>query len=188
MKKIVILLSCVFILLNGFAQENISIIPEPAKINKGQGHFILPSVITVSAGDNQELKTALTDMTERLTIPTGYHVTMTNAGSAVIHIVLNKTANPEIGDEGYQLTVTTKKVTITANQPAGIFYGVQSFLQLLPPEIGSRQPGKKYHLECTLCIDYRLSAFWMARTHAGCEPSFFYQRRSEEIYGSDGRL
>ena len=103
MKKIVTLLSVVFILLNGFAQENISIIPEPAKINKSQGHFILPSVITVSAGDNQGLKTALADLTERLTIPTGYRVTMTNAGSAVIHIMLNKTADSELGNEGYQL-------------------------------------------------------------------------------------
>ena len=47
MKKIVTLLSSVFILLNCFAQENISIVPVPVKINKNQGHFILPSVITV---------------------------------------------------------------------------------------------------------------------------------------------
>ena len=156
MKKIVTLLSSVFILLNGFAQENISIIPVPVKINKNQGHFILPSVITISADENQGLKTALADLTERLTIPTGYHATMTNAGSAVIHIILNKSANQELGNEGYQLTVSAKNITITANQPVGIFYGVQSFLQLLPPEIGSntRVSGIAWSAPCVTVTDY----------------------------------
>ena len=36
------------------------------------------------------------------------------------------------GAEAYDLTVTPGRVTIRANQPAGLFYGVQSFRQLLP--------------------------------------------------------
>ena len=156
MKKIVTLISSVFILLNSFAQENISIIPEPVRINKNQGHFILPSVITVSAEDNQGLKTSLAELTERLTIPTGYHVSMTNSGSATFHIILNKMADAELGNEGYQLTVTAKSITIKANQPAGIFYGVQSFLQLLPPEIGStsRVSGVSWSAPCVTITDY----------------------------------
>ena len=39
------------------------------------------------------------------------------------------------GDEAYELTVAPGRVTIRANQPAGLFYGVQSFRQLLPPFI-----------------------------------------------------
>src|ERR1700733_12670680 len=112
MKKVLFLISYVFILLNGYTQENISIIPEPVKITKNQGHFILPPVITVSADDNQGLKTALADLNEHLTIPTGYRVTRTNSGSAVIHMTLNKTADPELGNEGYQLTVKEKNVII----------------------------------------------------------------------------
>src|SRR6516164_7662356 len=156
MKKIVILLSFVFILLNVSAQEKISIIPQPVKLTKTQGQFILPAAITVSAGDNPELKTALTDLADRLTIPTGYHVTMTNAGSAVIHITLNKQVDPELGNEGYHLAVTAKNVAINANQPAGIFYGVQSFLQLLPAEIGSNTKvnGIAWSAPCVTVTDY----------------------------------
>ena len=156
MKKFLILFSSAFILMNCFAQENISIIPEPVKIVKNQGHFILPAVITISADDNQGLKTALADLTERLTLPTGYHVNMTNSGSAIIHMTLNKTANPELGNEGYQLTVKEKNVIITANQPAGIFYAVQSFLQLLPPEIGSSSlvNGIAWKAPCVSVTDY----------------------------------
>jgi hexosaminidase len=37
-----------------------------------------------------------------------------------------------VGAEAYDLTVTAARVTIRANQPAGLFYGVQTFRQLLP--------------------------------------------------------
>jgi hexosaminidase len=156
MKKITLLVAALFRLVSVFSQDSISIIPEPVKLIKGQGHFILPSVVRISADENPELKTALADLNDRLSIPTGYQVEVTNSGSAVIRINLNKTANPELGNEGYQLSVTPKKVTITANQPAGIFYGVQSFLQLLPPEIemNTRATGISWSALCVSITDY----------------------------------
>jgi hexosaminidase len=156
MKKIIVLFVSFFILLTGFAQENITIIPAPVSVNKHEGHFTLPSVITISAEDNPVLKTALADLTDHLTIPTGFHASMTNSGSAVIRILLNKTNDSELGNEGYRLTVETKKVTITANQPAGIFYGIQSFLQLLPPEIESSKPvnAVAWTAPCVSIMDY----------------------------------
>jgi hexosaminidase len=52
-------------------------------------------------------------------------------------------ADPALGDEGYELTVTPDGVTIAASQPAGVFYGVQTLRQLLPAELesGAAQPG-----------------------------------------------
>lgn len=43
--------------------------------------------------------------------------------------------DPALGDEGYELTITPDRVTLVANQPAGLFYGVQTLRQLLPPSI-----------------------------------------------------
>lgn len=37
--------------------------------------------------------------------------------------------------EGYKLTVTKEKVVIAARDAAGAFYGIQTFLQLLPPQV-----------------------------------------------------
>jgi hexosaminidase len=37
------------------------------------------------------------------------------------------------GEEGYVLTIAPEGVTIAANHHAGLFYGVQSFRQILPP-------------------------------------------------------
>ena len=125
MKQVLLLLTGLFSLYSVFAQENISIIPQPVKLTRNAGYFMLPSKISISADKNPELKQALADLTNRLTIPTGYHAEVSNSSSAVIRISLNKNADPELGNEGYQLSVTPKKVTITANKPAGIFYGVQ---------------------------------------------------------------
>jgi hexosaminidase len=156
MKKITFVLAGLFQLFTCFSQDQISIIPQPAKMEKTGGHFILPAEIHISADENSGLKQSIADLTERLTISTGYHVVMTKPGAAVIRINLNKAPDPELGNEGYQLSVTTKNVTITANQPAGIFYGVQSFLQLLPPEIenNTRTNGIAWSAPCVTITDY----------------------------------
>lgn len=39
----------------------------------------------------------------------------------------------ELGDEGYELVIDTARVEVTAATPAGLFYGVQTIRQLLPP-------------------------------------------------------
>ncbi|MCP6769644.1 glycoside hydrolase family 20 zincin-like fold domain-containing protein, partial [Klebsiella pneumoniae] len=79
-----------------------------------------------------------------------------HGNSATITLILNKQANTELGSEGYQLNVSQKKITITANQPAGIFYGVQSFLQLLPPEIATDSLVKNiiWSAPCVSITDY----------------------------------
>lgn len=156
MKQIIMVFFVLSVWLAAFSQENISIIPEPVKLVKSQGHFVLPANITISAPENPDLKTALADLIERLTIPTGYHITISNTGSATIKINLNKTPDPEIGNEGYKLIVSSKQVTISANQSAGIFYGIQSFLQLLPPEIAGAGPatGVAWRAPCVSITDY----------------------------------
>lgn len=41
------------------------------------------------------------------------------------------------GAEAYELTVAPDSVVIRAPDQAGLFYGVQTLLQLLPPEVFS---------------------------------------------------
>ena len=45
-----------------------------------------------------------------------------------------------LGAEGYELTVAPDSVVIRAPAQAGLFYGVQSLLQLFPPQILSPRP------------------------------------------------
>ena len=47
-----------------------------------------------------------------------------------------------LGPEGYELTVTPYNIRIVAAKPAGLFYGVQTLRQLLPPEMESHAAAK----------------------------------------------
>lgn len=53
-----------------------------------------------------------------------------------IHLVLN--SDEGLGEEGYELSISTDTVRVSAKCPAGLFYGIQTFRQLLPiPQAGS---------------------------------------------------
>jgi hexosaminidase len=55
------------------------------------------------------------------------------SGAGQVHLSLGSL--PDAGDEGYELTIVPERVTIIANRPAGLFYGVQTLRQLMPPEV-----------------------------------------------------
>jgi hexosaminidase len=67
---------------------------------------------------------------------TGYAIPVTQGGTGTITLSLSG-APSNVGTQGYQLTVTGTAVTIQANQAAGLFAGVQTLLQLMPPAIMS---------------------------------------------------
>ncbi len=141
MKKRSGLFFCLFVSVMAFSQNNttgIAIIPEPVNVVKNAGVFVLPKAITIEAGSQPELKQVITTLKNRLSLPTGLPVTVSNsAPAAAVRLVLNKTQNTEIGKEGYQLSVSPNQIIISANQPAGLFYGVQTMVQLFPKEIES---------------------------------------------------
>ncbi len=140
------------------ANTEIAIIPEPVTVIKQTGHFILPANITIQASRSAELKQTVAFLQERLTTATGHYVTTVSSPSpaATFRLILNEKADATIGAEGYQLSVGLKQVTIRANKPAGLFYGVQTLLQLLPKEIESKEEvkGIKWTMPCVEITDY----------------------------------
>ena len=120
------------------AKNTIAIIPEPVSVKTTSGQFLLPQNVVIETTAPQELKQPIQVLQDRLSKAAGRKVTVSNASStAAIRLELNKTADNSIGNEGYKLSVTPKNIVIRANKPAGIFYGVQTLLQLLPKEIES---------------------------------------------------
>ncbi|WP_435320888.1 beta-N-acetylhexosaminidase [Haloarchaeobius sp. TZWSO28] len=70
--------------------------------------------------------------------PTGFDLPVVEGGSAMDTITLSLSdESVEGGPEGYRLTVTDEWVKIEASHTAGLFRGVQTVRQLLPPAIES---------------------------------------------------
>lgn len=120
--------------------DAIRIIPEPVSVKTIPGRFELPQQIVIGTEFQSELSYVINHLKSRLEKPTGLAVSVNTSPQPTIQLVLNKNADASIGNEGYKLLVNPDMVTITANKPAGIFYGVQSLLQLFPKEIESAAP------------------------------------------------
>jgi len=160
MKKLFGLLFLCFISAVSFGQggkSGIAIIPEPVNLIENTGHFSLPKNVVIEAGTQPEMKEVIAFLKDRLSTPTGIPVTVRNAApSATVKLILNKKTDAVIGKEGYHLLVTPKNIVINANDPAGLFYGVQTLVQLFPKEIESAVKVKnvKWDAPCVTITDY----------------------------------
>jgi hexosaminidase len=147
MKKLTSFFLIIWIATHLLAQtsSSLSIIPWPVSVRQTPGTFTVGSnlFIDVSAKNPAALKVA--DLLSRaLRLPTGYEIPVGGkpANRPFISLVLLEKGSKDLGEEGYNLSVDPKKIIISANRPAGLFYGVQTLLQLLPKEIESKTSRK----------------------------------------------
>ncbi|WPU99513.1 family 20 glycosylhydrolase [Mucilaginibacter sp. cycad4] len=146
MKKLSLLLcGCMAHLLSvaQTAKPALALIPQPVKVTQTTGQFVLPKTVVVEAGSSADVANVAVYLKRKLSTATGAFITIKSiAPTAPIRLVLNKTTDTLIKTEGYKLSVTPKKVVIRANDAAGLFYGVQTFFQLLPKEIEGQEAAK----------------------------------------------
>lgn len=139
------------------SQPQIAIIPEPVSVLKKAGTFTLPENISILGPKTEDLNQTIVLLSERISTATGKFVSaVTTANHPTIKLIINHQADTQLGNEGYKLNVNPTQIVITANKPAGIFYGVQSLIQLFPTEIESKGTAKnvKWVLPCVDVIDY----------------------------------
>ena len=139
--KYLLALASLFVVIPCFSQNaTTAIIPEPVSIVQKQGVFYLQDNISISFPDNRNDVAKVADyLSHAIAASTGYKSSIKNNGNpGNIRFIIAATPDKELGDEGYNLVVSPEAVTLTANTGAGLFYGVQTFLQLLPKEITSK--------------------------------------------------
>ena len=130
-----------------------AVIPQPLAMTTRDGSFTLTrdTVISYTGADAEKIVSILATA---LAPATGFDLKVEAGWRADGVGLLFSTdgADPELGAEGYTLTVAPERVIICAPKAAGLFYGMQTLLQLLPPKIES--PG---HVEgkiwCVPCVE-----------------------------------
>ena len=122
------------------SDTGIAIIPRPVSIVRAAGQFRLADATVISV--TSATRDVGDQLVRALAPATGYHfVVLAGAPRDVAgpQIFLSiDTSLAAHGPEAYRLIVAPGLVTITGASPAGVFYGVQSFRQLLPPQIFRR--------------------------------------------------
>jgi hexosaminidase len=160
MKKLFTIIPSCLMIFSSFGQVAdlpIALIPQPVSLVRNPGHFILPKNIIIGIAPNAELEGFKNELSHRLSIPTGCKVIFEKPSArSVIQLVLNPTLDKLSGTEGYRLTVKAQSIVINANDPAGLFYGIQTLFQLFPKEIESKLLVNKsiWELPCVEINDY----------------------------------
>jgi hexosaminidase len=122
----------------------ITVIPKPMKTKMTTGHFVVNQETAIYAQTGcSDVKKVAKYLSEQLRPATGLSLVVLEQSNAKVPVdsFLLTTENPDssLGDEGYELLVTQNSVILRAPKPAGLFYGVQTLRQLLPPQIGNEK-------------------------------------------------
>ena len=116
------------------------LIPKPTSIFESEGNFIVSATTKIFLqNENHEIASMGNLLSTDLRKFGGHEVAIAeenkDQSEGGIHLLLNGDAS--LGEEGYELSITTDSILLGANCLAGLFYGVQTLLQLLPTDLSS---------------------------------------------------
>ncbi|MDO8968169.1 beta-N-acetylhexosaminidase [Algoriphagus sp.] len=108
-----------------------AIIPFPQEINNGSGIFQLTAETGIKlVGTSDHLTRIGEHLAEKLRPSTGYDIPVSfDTGQIVLELTGNENS------EAYEIQISAEELKVTAAGEAGLFYGVQTLLQLFPPQI-----------------------------------------------------
>lgn len=108
-----------------------SVIPIPLRMEQGSGTFLFTGDTKLYTNLKGEEKKMLMDYLE--TLPIHFKNGKKQTKENVVSLMITK-ANPQLSSpESYTLEVTPHKITVQATSGAGLFYGVQTLLQMAQP-------------------------------------------------------
>ena len=137
--------------------NKIPIIPEPVRWQSSNGQFVISAQVRLVASKGAEPVAA--SFAQALAPSLGFELKVQSSKPKATQPFISFLLDPgllQLGKEGYRLSVTQARIELRALQPAGLFYGVQSLRQLLPPQaLGSQEcPGIEWTIACVEIEDY----------------------------------
>ncbi|HPT09873.1 MAG TPA: family 20 glycosylhydrolase, partial [Bacteroidales bacterium] len=137
-----------------------ALIPKPLRMKPGKGVFRLTKETVLEIqGDDAEAKRIASFLTDRIQMAGGPVLFPQKEGS--IDKVGNKVIinldpqKKEMPPESYELKVTARQIELRAGSGAGLFYGIQTLLQLFPPEVFEKSPQGANDNFTIPCIEIR---------------------------------
>jgi hexosaminidase len=118
-----------------------ALIPQPKSVQPSMGTFELTAqtVIAASAAEGKEARRLAEDLRPATGLP--LPLASPEAKAHCIEMVLDRSLQDALGDEGYRLSATPTRVAIRAASETGLFYGGGTLRQLLPADVfGTNRP------------------------------------------------
>jgi len=158
MQKILLFTCALLAQLYSFAADStrIRIIPEPVSLKELKGSFTLSSSVGLEvASTDKKLEGTAQWFADQLKSLTGIQLKRKGFGKmSIINLSLLQQPDKSLGEEGYRLTVNTFHISLAANTPAGIFYGMQTLLQMVPLRDTARHTTTHVNIPCAEITDY----------------------------------
>lgn len=136
MKRII----CLLLIVSACATRETStlptvpgIVPKPVSVREHPGYLTWNKRVSFISKDKKTSKVIELFSKQLLSIDSSISVT-SEIGSEHIPITFSFVDENILGTEGYRLMVTESGVDIHANSEAGLFYGSQTLLQLIPAQ------------------------------------------------------
>ena len=111
-----------------------NLIPLPTSVIPSTGNFVISNTTEISIEPSAGLEALGNYLAEQMGDATGIRNVIKAAGGdpkdASIRLALDGDTN--LGEEGYELSISTNAIKLSANHLAGLFYGIQTLRQLLP--------------------------------------------------------
>jgi hexosaminidase len=139
MKKVIIAVGAIFIMACTGKYDNVQntaedyqVIPKPAELTMQVGKFVIDGSTSISAAEG--LKEEAAFLAESIQQLTQVSPSVTDQKASIVLTLNDQIEN----EEGYTLEVAPDQINISGKNAKGVFYGIQSLVQLISlPEEGS---------------------------------------------------
>lgn len=119
-----------FSLLPMYGFSDINITPYPKQLTQGKGTFSTTNTLTIQFAKNPGFQNEAIKFANTISSTTSIKA-KTIQSKAQITLIEDAT----LSAEAYNLTISTKKITIKASTPTGLFYAFQTIKKLLPHNV-----------------------------------------------------
>ena len=114
----------------GNGNGELSIIPQPVKMSLNSGEFELKNT-TIIYNSEEELLPLAEYLADEISTASGLELQIKEGKGRGISLRLQEDLLNSLGSEGYKLNIASVGIDIVAGKTGGLFYGIQTLLQMI---------------------------------------------------------